>query len=342
MKKGVKLKDIADRVGVSVVSVSKALSGKSGVSDSVRKKIIEVADELGYKQPSADKGLRPGLTGNVGVLVPRQFTGPGSYYWELYQQLVACLSERGYYAIMEILEEEAEIGLELPMVVTDKKVDGLISLGQTDERYAQMLKKNEEVPVVFLDHYNAGEGADSVITDSFYGGYILTEYLVEKGHSKIGFVGTTLATSSITDRYFGYRKGLKVHGLKLRNDWVVADRRKDASPEMEMITLPDEMPTAFVCNCDMVASMIIEKLKDEGYRVPEDVSVVGYDNYSPRTAGGIKLTTYDPDMKKMARVGTEIILSKINGLEHDRGTIVVTGKLIEGNSVKEIGRINNG
>ncbi len=335
MKKGVKLKDIADRVGVSVVSVSKALSGKSGVSDSVREKIIEVADELGYKQPSADRGLKPGLTGNVGVLVPKQFTGPGSYYWELYQQLVSCLAERGYYAIMEILEEEAEINLELPMVVADRKVDGIISLGQTDERYAQLLKDNKEMPVVFLDHYNAGDGADCVITDSFYGGYVLTEYLIEKGHTKIGFVGTTLATSSITDRYFGYIKGLKVHGLKARNDWVISDRRKDATPEIEMIKLPEEMPTAFVCNCDMVASMVIERLRDAGHRVPEDVSVVGYDNYSPRTAGGIRLTTFDPDMKRMARTGTEIILSKINGIDYDQGTIVISGRLVEGNSVKE-------
>jgi LacI family transcriptional regulator len=131
LAKSVKLADIAEVVGVSIVTVSKALSGKAGVGEEMRERIKKVAEEMGYRPASVPKFHRIGSTGNVGVLVAKRYLYQTSYYWQLYQKIVNILTQNGYYAILEILDEGNEKNNVLPKLICDKKIDGMISLGQT-------------------------------------------------------------------------------------------------------------------------------------------------------------------------------------------------------------------
>lgn len=338
MAKAVKLADIAEVVGVSIVTVSKALAGKSGVSEEMREKIKKTADELGYRPLSAVKPGRTGATGNIGVLIPERFLDQTSFYWELYQRILSSLTSRGWYAILEILKLEAEKMNALPMMMQDRKVDGVIAMGQSVDAYAEFLQKNTTVPLVFLDFYNGGNIYDSVISDSYYGSYILTNHVIEMGHREIGFVGTVLSTSSITDRYFGYCKAMKEHGLPIHEEWIIPDRMT----EIQLVTaevgfeMPEKLPTAFVCNCDIVAYMVIKKLKERGLRVPEDISVTGYDNFSYPDPSNLPLTTYDVGMQRMAETSVETIIKKIYGESYYEGVQIVTGHLVVRDSVRSL------
>lgn len=336
MPKAVKLADIAERVGVSIVTVSKALAGKTGVSEEVREKIKEVAEELGYRPASIAKFNRIGATGNIGVLIPKRFLSQNSFYWELYQRIVGSLTSRGYYAILELLEPETEEKLEMPKMILDKKVDGIIALGQTEDPYIHMLAQSHNVPVMFLDFYNAGMEIDTVISDSFYGMYMLTNHLISMGHRNIGFVGTVLATSSITDRYFGYCKAMRENHLEVYPAWCLNDREIGGKPEDTFVNLPERLPTAFACNCDMIAYMMVGKLQERGLRVPEDISVVGYDNYSHMDPTGIPMTTYDVGMKKMAETCVDTLMKKIFAEPYYRGVQIVTGHMVVKDSVRKI------
>lgn len=337
MAKSVKLADIAELVGVSIVTVSKALSDKDGVSDEVREKIKKTASELGYRTSNGSAASKIGTTGNIGVIIPKRFLDQTSFYWELYQRIVNKLTLYGCFCILEIIDEAIEEKKELPKVVTDRRVDGIIALGQVVDEYTDYLQKNADMPVMFLDFYNSSNKIDAVISDSYYGMYQLTNYVIAMGHKRIGFLGTVLSTSSITDRYFGYCKAMMENGLTVEDKWVIKDRKHDVIPEAEIsFELPYELPTAFVCNCDVAAYRLIARLQERGVRVPEDVSVAGYDNYSFPDSSRRPLTTYDVGMKKMAETCVDTLLKKITGEIHEQGVQIVTGHLVIRDSVKNI------
>lgn len=198
MKKNITLKDIAEKVGVSAVTVSKALTDKEGVSDDVRKKIKEVASELGYKTSTGNSIT--GLSGNIGVIVAKRFIKEdvNAFYLKMYQGLVQTLSRFRYYGILEIVDSHNEKNMVKPKLLEDKKVDGLVILGQFQSEYIKMIQESQ-MPIVLLDYYDKNLNLDSVISDSVYGSYRAVNYLIEKGHRKIGFVGSIFSTNSIMD-----------------------------------------------------------------------------------------------------------------------------------------------
>ena len=340
MAKAVKLADIASALNVSTVTVSKALSGQKGVSQEMREKIIQVADELGYKQPSSI--VKPGKNQNsfyVGILIPEKYMSKyDSFYWQMYQELATKAVKKECFTMLEVLSDEDTEKLELPKLIKEQKVDGMIVIGRPGGKYIEVLRSIDKIPLLYLDFFDEVGNCDAVITNSFYGTYMLTNYLFQMGHTKIGYVGTLLSTGSITDRYFGYAKSLLEHGQEVRKDWVIEDRDVEeglVGKGFEII-LPKEMPTAFVCNCDLTASEVIKRLREKSLRVPEDVSVVGFDNFLFPGLCDVPITTYEVDTKEMVRKSLQILIKKIRKEYTKAGVNVVEGQLIFRNSVKKL------
>lgn len=148
MAKNVTLADIAAKVGVSNVAVSKALSGKPGVSDELRIKIKLIAEQMGYI-PSPSGKSTVVQTGNIGVIIPESYYGSLSFYGQLYQKVVKALYDNKYYGILELLSDEDEEKGNIPKVLQDGKVDGLIFLGRLDEKYIAKIVGQAELPVFF-------------------------------------------------------------------------------------------------------------------------------------------------------------------------------------------------
>ena len=222
MKK-VTMSDIANALGVSTVSVSKALSGREGVSDEVRAQIKQKAEEMGYRYNSIAKSMKEGLSNNIGVLVSERFFSDNAFYSDLYQKVVREFSKLNYSCILEILPRNDEKECIMPNMIINNKIDGLVILGQMKSRYIEKLLEIG-IPYIFMDFYDEHNAVDSVVSDSVYGAYLLTDYLVKKGHKKIGFVGDIYATSSILDRYIGYYKALVQNHLEYNPEWIICDR----------------------------------------------------------------------------------------------------------------------
>jgi LacI family transcriptional regulator len=335
MKNNVTMKDIADHLGVSSVTVSKALNDKEGVSDELREKIKNVAEEMGYRYNTMAKSMKEGLSYNIGVIIPERFTAisQSSFYLEFYQQISRALEKYGYYGILNILSSIDEEQLNLPKIYYEKKVDGFIILGQINKGYIETIQ-NIDLPKVFLDFYDEHADIDSIITDNFYGAYEITNYLVKKGHKDIAFVGNLHSTSSIQDRFLGYYKSLLEHHIALSNDYIINDR-DERGKYIDMV-LPEKLPSAFVCNCDQVAHILIEKLKASGHNVPEDCSVVGFDNDIYATITSPKLTTIAVDIEEMAKTSARFIIEKIKNNNKKFGRVSITGNIVYRDSVKEI------
>ncbi len=339
MAKAVKLSDIAERVGVSTVTVSKALSGQKGVSEEVREKIRSIAEELGYQQPSAARKSQNHKNFNIGILISERFLVKyESFYWQMYQAVATRATAEECFTMLEVIGKAEEESSRMPKLVQERKVDGIIVIGKMMDAYLQHLNTEAGIPVIYLDYYNGREASDSVISNSYYGTYELTYYLYRMGHRKIAYVGTLLAMESITDRYFGYQKALLELGLEQKKDWVLDDRHIETGEidTVNMLQIPKDMPTAFVCNCDLTASFLIKKLKDNGYRVPEDISVVGFDNYLYPGLSDIQITTYEVDLKEMAKKAVYNMISKISNENYKPGIHIVEGHMVLKESVAQI------
>ncbi len=336
MSKAVKMADIAEKLGVSTVTVSKALNGQKGVSEELRQRIRETAGELGYRFPASVKSQGESLT--VGVLMSEVYIAKyETFYWEFYQKILAEAAKRNCFVLLEVLSADAEKARPDVKLLREQRIDGLIVLGALSDGYLAPLQKSCHVPMVYLDFYSGRAGEYSIISNSFYGSYLMTCHLLEKGHRKIAFVGTPLATDSITDRYLGFRKAMMERGAEVREDWIIPDRDQPRRC-FEKLVLPQTLPSAFVCNCDQTAAAVIRALEERGVSVPEQVSVVGYDDYLYPGLCSVALTTYAVDMGKMAGRSVEVLTRMIRGGTYRGGVStleVVEGRLVERDSVRE-------
>lgn len=339
MKKTVTMADIAERMQVSIVTVSKALSGQKGVSEEVRARIVELAKEMGYRSKAMDRAGEEQKSYRIGVLIP---AGPqaayDSFYWKMYQAVADRAMQKNCFTGYESLTEEMTEHHRLPKLVTDQMVDGLIVIGQPQNDYSRFLKEQAGVPIVLMDYSDSSPDADCVISDGFYGTCFLTKYLIGRGHREFAYVGSIHATESIMDRYLGCLKALMEQGLSLPEDRVIPDRilRDGAMENLTEFALPENLPTAFVCNCDITASLLIRDLQRRGIRVPEDVSVVGFDDYPRSTYAEVGITSYAVDIPAMARETVHILIKRMSGDTARKGIHVIVGHLVEKDSVADV------
>lgn len=333
MRPNIGMNEIAKMFGVSKVTISKALNDKEGVSEDLRREIKAKAEELGYRINSAARCLKNNRNYNIGVLIPARFVGTNdSYYFGAYAKLVVKFKEIGYSVILEILEDVDEQNLNYPEMYVNHKIDGLIIMGQLSNEY---LKKFEDfdIAVVFFDFYSNNSTVDNIVVDNYYSGFELTDYLIKRGHKEIGFVGSLFSTSSIQDRFLGFYRALLGNNISYNECYHIEDRNKEG--HLIDLVLPQKMPTAFVCNNDQGAYELIKLLKKNGYNVPNDISVVAFDNTIYSSLSLPKITTIDTNLDEMVNVASKVILKKITNPNKVYNRILVKTTLIIRDSVKE-------
>ena len=336
MVKSVRMSDIASALNVSTVTVSKALSGQKGVSEALREKIVKLAEEMGYQSSSASKKNNESY--NIGVIISEMYQDYyDSFYWKMYQEVAGKAMQKQCFTMLEILSLEDERKHHPLKLVSENKVDGLIVIGKLSAEYIRYLKMEVRIPVMFLDFYDSDVSADAVISDGFYGCYLMTNYLFDHGHDSITYVGTLMATDSINDRYLGYIKSMMEHGKSQGDAHQINDRLTDNKLCDEegnpILKLPEKIPDAFVCNCDTIAVNLVKMLEEQGLNVPEDVSVVGFDNFTIPGQTRIGITTYEVDITEMACRAVNTLIKKISGQPYRSGIQIVEGRLVEKDSV---------
>jgi LacI family transcriptional regulator len=325
---------IAEMFNVSIVTVSKALNDKEGVSEELREKIKKAAEKLGYRPNHAAKSLKTQKVYNVGILIANRYVdSQEAYYFSVCGEIIKKLMLLEYSGIMEILMPEDEEEMKLPRMFLERKVDGIIVLGQLEESYLRHLE-TIDIPMVYFDFYVNYSNIDTIISDNFFSSYQLTISLIEQGHKEIGFVGNIHSTSSIQDRFLGYYKALLENQIDLNMDYIVSDR--DGLGKLIDLKLPKTMPTAFVANCDQVAYKLINTLKQNGHSVPNDISVVSFDNTIYATIAQPQITTVDNNVEDMVSTATKIIIKKINNPSKTYGRILIKGNIIKRDSSQHI------
>lgn len=344
MRNKVSMQDIANQLGVSKVTVSKALNDKDGVSAPLRRRIKETAQQLGYVLGKQDKALSGKSVKLIAVLIPQQFTTVGSYemdhgivsfYMEFYQIISRYLADHGYSAVLSVLSPKEEKEGRLPDLIQQSAVHGILVIGQLSMDYVRVIQQTD-IAHIFLDFYENDFAMDSVTIDNYQGAYMLTNYLVQEGFKRFAFVGNVYATSSIQDRFLGFLKSVLEHGLPMSSEYILSDR--DEEGDNIPLSYPEQLPEVFVCNCDKMANWVIRDMKQLGLRVPQDISVVGFDNSIYSTLSTPAITTVEVDTMKMARMGIEALFRKMKNPEDHCGKIAIEGNIVYRSSVASKGQ----
>lgn len=333
-RKEVRLEHIAEEVGVSIVTVSNALNGRKGVSEELRDRIRDTAAAMGYQMSRSENRKRTEMS-RIGVVVAERYVRQfPSFYMDIYMKAAQELNKKGGVSILEVVDEGKERLLHGFTGFLDDEVDGIIIIGEMDRNYIQAVRKEYEVPIVCVDYYDILPDMDYIVCDSFGGMEQLTDLLLDAGCRSLMFVGNPQATGSIMDRYMGYCKALEKRGIPVRREDLILDRFSDGYDYKLRVELPAALPDGFVCNCDKTANILIGELLQRGVKIPEEVSVVGFDHYYSNVQEGLELTTYEYDQRAIAQISTGTILKRIGGAAKASGIRFVEGKVIYGNTVR--------
>lgn len=276
-KRKVTLDTIADRLGVTKVTISKALNNQPGVSAELKKRIVQTSLELGYTTKTATKMAN--TVSKLGFLVPKRFfLDTDNFYTRIYYHMNQECAQRNISLSLYILNPEQEGNFSVPLSLDKDQSDlnGLFIVGELSEEYIRMLS-SFPLPIIAIDFYKADLSFDCILSDNYQSGYLVTKHLIDKGHVQIGFVGDPHYTSSVMDRYCGYLKALTTYNIELNKDWHIINNDANGSYLIDF-SLPKELPTAYVCHCDMAAYKLLIKLQSEGITVPDQVSIISFDN----------------------------------------------------------------
>lgn len=333
MAKAVRMSDIAEQLQISTVTVSKALAGKDGVSEELRKKIQKLAVEMGYQFQKNKQEDTPCYT--IGVITSYRYIEKGqSFYWAMYERLLFHLSQGGHIGILEVIPEVAEQDCTLPRLISEKRIDGCIVMGNFSFSYYKMLEQTS-IPFLILDAFRAELQQDSVISDGYYGMYLMTKHLLQAGHREIMFVGSVEETSSILDRYYGYCRAMREAGILVTEKQVLPDRDAEGKIAISLAGL-SKMPTAFACNCDATAYTLMKQLQKAGFSIPNDISIVGFDDFIFSELANPPITTYAVDINLMSKKGIRQLLARIKNPATPIRHIVVSGTMIHRKSVRNL------
>lgn len=321
--KPVRMADIAGKLGVSIVTVSNGLAGRGGVSEEMRQKILETAEEMGYGNFGQTGGREKSLIGNtIGILCPDHFFGDNSLYVSLFRAIAQVCAKIGCSVLMELIPEQAERECLLPLLVADRKVDAILVMGETDGKYLAALQPFG-LPCVLVGFSSADvPQLDAVRGDDIQSGYILTKHLLQGERRRIGFIGH-ITTAAAMDCCLGYTRALWEAGLSPRPEW-----RIDDGVEGQPLLLPEDMPDAFVCATGRGGFRLMNELQSRGRRVPADISVVSCDDSGYTRMCAPPLTAYRIDVESMAAAAVRRIQEKARGEDTWRGTSIIPGKLV--------------
>jgi len=331
--KNVTMQDIASQLGITKVSVSKAINNQPGVSEELKRQILETSYKLGYKK----NGLRKEFTDvkKFGFLVPKRFfLENDNFYTVIYYYMTRECEKKNINLHLFIIDPVDEKELTLPFSFKEYNLNGVFFVGEIGASYINLIK-NLVFPIVIIDFYNPHLTEDCVITDNFYAGYMATTNLIDKGHYNIGFVGNPGYSTSVMDRFYGYRKALSENELEYTKEWNISNNDVSGIYTLEH-PLPDPMPTAFVCHCDMAAYYLMLKLQSKGISVPDQVSLVSFDNTKLSQKCYPPLTTIDINKRNIAHKALQQLLWKMEHPAAEMQRVLLNTHLIERGSTKKL------
>lgn len=335
----VTMKDIAKELNISINAVSIALNDKPGVSDSMRLKILRTADKMGYINEKHHY-LSVFSKSNICILMQSYYANTGHFYSIVLRSIVERAKQLGYISILNYFEDNQ---FEFPNCIIDRKVAGILVVGKISDQNLNQLK-NTGIPVVLVDYTSLGDTCDCVLTHNKQGGYLITQYVLDKGYKRVGFFGDLEYSLSFSDRFMGYKQALVNRNIAVDiesyiNQYSILYETEKYVLENDVHSIVSllgkrELPEVFVCANDSNAFILLNALTLMNIKVPDQIGITGFDDTPLCDKTIPKLTTVQVQKELMGEIAVNKLIDRIHRENDVQMTQLLSTKIIERDSVK--------
>ncbi|MHB1335894.1 MAG: LacI family DNA-binding transcriptional regulator [Candidatus Humimicrobiaceae bacterium] len=331
------IKDIAQEAGVAISTVSNVINNSRFVTSQTKEKVLNAIKKIGYRPNIIARGLRIHSTRTVAVIVPDISS---SFFSQVINGIEEIARKRNYTMILGCTSFDFNEEERITNIMLDSFIDGFIFFSGFDNY--ELIKKiyDRNIPVVALDKDFGETDIPTVVIDNFAAAQSCVDYLCSFGHKKIGYISFTYDNqTTVKKRFEGYMNGLKKNNLSFDPDLVLMNQEMRGH---EMVSTYEtarnflkkgNIPTAFLTVADMFAFGLLRALKDEGFKVPSDVSVMGFDNILFSQYTDPLLTTLKQPKNLMGNIAMDLLLDIIEGGEVKDKRIIIPTTIIERESV---------
>jgi LacI family transcriptional regulator len=308
------MKQVAERAGVSISTVSHVINNTRVVSDDVRRRVLGIIDEMRYIPSAVARSLKNDKTHTIGVLVPNS---SNPYFAELIRWIEDAAFELGYNIILCNAHGAAQKQGAYLRLLIEKRIDGLVLIASGADDEQGLLLRHEAVPIVQLERALPGLDADLILAGEEEGGYAATRHLIELGHREIACVSGPADLPRTRERVGGFLRAMAEAKLRVTPERIVHEEFTSAGGHAAFTRLlgRPQRPTAVFVTSDLMALGGLCAAGAAGVRVPAQLSVVGYDDIAGAGYALPPLTTVAPPKRDMARLAIELLIDRIRG-EH--------------------------
>ncbi|HBM81185.1 MAG TPA: LacI family transcriptional regulator [Clostridiaceae bacterium] len=336
--KAVTIRDVAKKAGVSVGTVSRAFNNYSDISQNTRANILAIAEQIGYKPNISSKDLNSGKSFRLAVLI-EDYDNQGMLNPIVFETLMSfknTATKHGYETILLSTTTDMQKSQDLHKLFKEKNLDGAFIMGikMSDEYYKQLI--NIEYPCVLFDINIRNPKTCCVGVDNTKGAFLAVEHLIKLGHRKIAFINGHKEAFVSYERLDGYYLALNRYGINIDEKLIIHSDFSGKGGRLSVEKLIDSGKdfTAIFCASDLMATGAMEALEESGYSIPDDISVVGFDDITLARYTNPKLTTIRQDRERIGESAANALINLINGQCFER--ILVSPELIIRESTKKI------
>jgi LacI family transcriptional regulator len=326
--------DVASEAGVSYGTVSRVINNDPHVKEETRQRIIAVMDRLGYVVNRQARSLAGGRSQMIGLLVPDLETG---YIGEIIRGIDTELEISHYDIVLYTTHRRENKEANYVATLTHGMVDGLLLVLPRNPRTFLDSLRQHHFPHVLIDHQGIDDKGPAVGATNWQGAYTATEYLAKLGHQRIGFITGWMDLGCARDRLAGYKSALRTYHLAVDNSIIYeGDFHQPSGYEgaSSFLKLPDP-PTAIFASNDVMAMGAIEAVRVHGLRIPEDMSILGFDDIPQVASLHPRLTTVRQPLEQMGRVAAQMLLDFLKDPQKTTHRIELPTELIVRDSCQE-------
>lgn len=325
--KAVTIIDVAHEAGVSYSTVSRVVNNKPSVNTETRAKVMQAMIRMGYQANLQARSLAGGRSHVIGLLVVDLAT---QYMGEIMYGIDDVLATRQYELMLYTTHRRKTKESAYVHMMAQGMADGLLILLPRDpDAYLESLR-HRDLPYVLIDHHSANESDLFVAAANQKGGYEATKHLIDLGHARIGLITGWMDMTSAQDRLKGYKAALADHGIPLDPELVYEGDFTQASGYQGVSRLLDlpEPPTAVFASNDVSATGVLDAARVRGLRLPDDLSVIGFDDIPLAASLNPALTTIRQPLQEMGRLATQMLLDRIHDPDQSLASITLPTELI--------------
>ena len=332
------IKDVAKMAGVSTTTVSHVINKTRFVAKETEEAVMQAIKSLKYSPSAVARSLKVNTTKSIGMIVT---TSESPYFAEIIHAVEDHCYRQGYSLFLCNTQNDPEKIKNHVEMLAKKRVDGLLVMcSEYTQHSLDVLSGFSSVPMVVMD-WGPNVDTDIIEDNSFTGGYIATKHLIDCGHKAIGLIAGELDKTTARTRYEGFVKAMNEANLSIHENWIMEGffEPEDGYECMNKILSQDNLPTAVFCCNDVMALGAISAITEKGLRVPDDISIIGYDNIHSSRFYAPPLTTIHQSKSRLGAQAVNLLFERIANKDndnHEKHRIALHPELVLRKSVRTL------